>query len=637
MNAPDSMGRSVSAMVAVMLSLSICVLGLILLFKTAPDNTSRVHVNEQGGTVVDYWRPVPGCLYLQSANGPVLWPLDGRNAYNAAMGPLCGAGSRVLPEAQVPKSLLPWLLAANNAWRTPMRAGPGALTGTVVRDGIAIPQGARIGLSLDSALSATTQQLAECMTGQHPVCLAIGIDPDSWDKNIDGAAMRAVGVVVVNIQSGKIEALASAHSACYAAEHSGAPLPAGCPTPGVERDHPLPGRLDHHAFMGYKPGSLVKIIMVIGLMRDPVLGPALRQMGSAARNAMLSDIMVSDSPSFLDRAFCRDLGFTRCTRLQRIAEAAVDLGWNERPANLLEVNGMPAPPETVAPVTPRFLSTLTAHGLVPMPLEFDAEQANQCAFKPEDRWFACKQRSIGPLSTELLGQGNAMASPVSIAHMLVRLGNAANGSVTAPRLHLIDSVQGQVDGKAVALASDAPTLPLNISQAEAQMALDGMALTHKILPGKDGKIHPGTTASACIKAYGGGAPALALCARLMGVSGKTGTPSFKLESKTWQERTEYCRTRKQDLDRPGLSKARRFQIGQEYALCKQLPMKWYAALVRDDPSSEHGPYTRAICVLAERTYQKSGTVDSLNDKGPPNVAAELGFRLIRMFDQKARP
>ena len=66
-------------------------------------------------------------------------------------------------------------------------------------------------------------------------------------------------------------------------------------------------------------------------------------------------------------------------------------------------------------------------------------------------------------------------------------------------------------------------IALRVSQAEAQLAVDGMMLTHKIGVDKNGKLRPGTTASACVKAYGGGTLARARCAQLMGVAGKTGT------------------------------------------------------------------------------------------------------------------
>jgi hypothetical protein len=621
MKSTFTLGRSVAAMVAICTILTIGSLASILAAGSHANIAKRVHEYlRQGGAVmrvVDPWRPLPGCLYLQSAEGRVLWPLDGKNSYNPAMIKLCGVAPSVLPDGAVSPALNPLLLAANNQWRAPLQRSDSLPMNDIDQDGVDIPQGAHIELTLDATLQTSAQSMVECMTGHAAACAAAGLRDNIWAQNSEGAAARMFGVVVLDVKTGAIEALASSHSACYEAEHSGKALPSHCPVPALVRDRPLPGKLDHHAFTDAKPGSLVKPIMVVAFMRDPLLGPKLRLRGGATRKMLLDDIKNSDSPNFLDRAYCRDLSFVHCSRLQRIADTAQDLGWNVQASNLLALAGPDAGKQTVRQLTPHFLQVANQQGRWDaISLQYDAEYAKRCAL--ENRWGKCSGE-VANTASELIGQGNAVASPLTIADMLKRIAAAANGDHQQLPTHLLQSVHGQRRGDIAYLLPDVKPTSLHISKEEASLILEGMSLTHR----------GGTASSGCLKAYSGTPDANGACRRLTGVAGKTGTPGFADEAYTWAKRAEVCNDIQRRLGETGLSVEQRRRLNEARGRCVQSPVKWYAAVLRDNPASDAGPWTKVVVVLAERNYRSDGWIDSRGDVGSPNVAAELGFRLIK--------
>ncbi|HEX8955345.1 MAG TPA: hypothetical protein VF798_03675, partial [Burkholderiaceae bacterium] len=568
--------------------------------------------------VLDPWRPLAGCLFLRSSHGKVLWPLDEKSSYNPAIGLLCGRPALTIQDGVVPSGLNPLIRRLDNQWRAPLARDAAVPMNQIDRDGVTIPQGAHVELTLDASLQASAQSMADCMTGHMDACSSAGLPEETWPQNVEGAAARMFGVAIVDVKTGAVEALASAHSPCYEAEHGGRTLPPHCPTPALERERPLAGKLDHHAFADAKPASLVKPIMAIAFMRDPVLGAKLRSPGSAIRKSLLEELKNSDSPDFLDRAFCRDTGFSGCTRLARIADVAGDLGWNVESADLLALTKQASDRQTAYRMTPRFMQMpgrdAAWHA---MPVRYDAEQARRCAI--DKRWSKC-DGDIANVASELLGQGNAVASPLTIADMLRRIAAAANGVHEQPSLHLLQSISGKVAGEPRTLAADTARTPVRVGKQEADFVLAGMSQTHR----------GGTATSGCAEAYRDTGDAIRACRRLTGVAGKTGTPGFADEAYSWDERAQACHDIGRRLSETPAGSAQRRALERERGRCVQTPFKWYAAVVRDKPAAAAGPWTRVVVVLAERNYRNDGWIDAKGDVGA-NIAAELGFRLIRNF------
>ncbi len=623
-------GRSVATIVALATLLCIPLILWMFIDASRAGITRRIHLYQRdNGTLMrvsDPWRPLPGCLFVQAKAGPtghapLLWPLDGTYRYNTGMRKLCGGpDTALLADGIVSPALYPLLLAASNRWRTPLEASEAQPMNALIQDGTGMAQGAHLQLTLDARSQANAQGMAECMTGHTAACGALHIAPQLWAQNIEGAAARMAGVVVLDVRSGAIEAFASAHSACYQAEQSNALLPAHCPLPALARQRALPGKLDHHALALVSPGSLVKPILAVAFMRDPLLGPGLRQKGSAARKRMLDDIARSDTAKFLDRAYCRDLGFTGCERLPEIAVAANDLGWNKSAshgAGLMALVATPAGNSDRTSMTSRFMQTKNPHGQWhAMPWHYQVSQARHCALLL--RWEKC-QGDVANSASELMGQGNALASPLSIAQMFATIANAANGNRLQPPTHLLQSVSGQLHGRPTVLQHDSKPLPIAISRPEAELILEGMTLTHR----------GGTASSACLKAYRSARSARVACHALGGVAGKTGTPGFSDEVYTWQQRAGACRDIQQLLAGSRITDEQRHRASRARTRCVQSPIKWYAAVLRGQAGNSAGPWSKVMVVLAERNYHNDGWIDSKGDTGTPNVAAELGFRLIK--------
>ena len=613
-------GNNVAAMVAICTCMSIILIALILIAGSQANIARRTHLFERHDgsmmRIADPWRPLPGCLFLQSENGNVLWPIDGRQHYNAAMRGLCRHSTSPLADGAISPAFMPLLLMPDKQWRTPLQTQPNVPMNRLQQDDMAIPQGAHIELTLNATLQAMAQAMTGCMTGHAEACADAGLPGASWSQHIEGAAARSLGLIVLDINSGAIEALASSHSDCYQSEHAGLPQAPHCPSPPLARAKPLPGRLDHHALSGAKPGSLVKPIMVVAFMRDARLGPAFSQKNSASRKALVDDIKHSDSAHFLDRAYCRERGFTYCKRLQHITQSAANLGWNRESRHLFALTKNADNNQ----ITPRFMQSIDQQGQWnAMALSYHPDQAKRCA--QQNQWKQC-QGEIANSASELIGQGNAIATPLSIAEMLKSIARAANGESTELPAHLLKAVHGQLHGRQATLVPELSAAPLQISQSEAVLILDGMALTH----------HGGTATTGCLAAYakhpGSGTPKQA-CQRLKGVAGKTGTPGFSDEIYTWQQRAQVCRAIQAQLADSKISAEQKFQLLRQRARCVQSPVKWYAALLRDDPTSASGPWNKAMVILAERNYRKDGWIDSKDDVGSPNVAAELGFRFIK--------
>lgn len=365
--------------------------------------------------------------------------------------------------------------------------------------------------------------------------------------------------------------------------------------------------LENHAFRTTAmPGSLVKPILAFGILEDLGSGNRFRDPGSHYRvEQIMRDIQRSDTPAFLDRAFCRDLGWQDCQRLTLIQSAAAQFGWNNscRGSNPCGFRDLlfAADPKTRG-TYPVFSGRVLVEpnknsGFSPMRTTFDGNWAARCAARG---WSRCAGGRFVDLAAETWGQGHALASPVGVALMLQRLGMSVNiKPVTPPSLHLVRKVWGDVqvqepwngDGK-----------PL-VNRDYAHIVVEGMSRTHRT---------GGTAHSACAAVFGARA-----CNSIEWLAGKTGTPVFEHDRLTLAERLALCSQSTSGNDTAG---------ARLRAACAMSPYKWYAALIADE---DGGPYNKAVVVLAERNWDRvSGRVDSAGDFGP-NIAAEIAMRFIQ--------
>lgn len=540
------------------------------------------------------WRPLPGCVLI----GAAAWPQAHGEALCAGR-PVAGAEA-VPPDAGE-------LLAALSRWTGKAEGN------TLPVLGHSVPQGGHVALTLQAAAQAGAQLVARCYTGDDAACLSAGIDPASWQHRYERAAVRAVGIVQLDIASGAVEVLASGMSRCYRQDHDGPGRDADCPALPTE-PAARPDRLGNLALHGAAmPGSLVKPVLALGLLRSD-LGDHLR---GAGRRAFLEDIQRSESGKFMDRLFGKDKGWQDTGRLGHVEAAAAALGLNQacgsgaRCGRLFPLLGNRDDWSLAGVRLLREPARDEARNVVgwrALPSDYSPEWAARCAGLG---WKKCSGGQPVDLLAELWGQGHSQASPLGISGMWSRLGAAANGAAVSAAPHLVSSVtrQGQP-----ALLPEVPA-PLSIPAEDARLIVAGMQLSHAA---------GGTAHHACRRVFGATA-----CDGLNQVAGKTGTPMFD-DLLTLEARRQQCAALRAELAR-NPAPARQAALMAHMGACAMVPVKWYAALIRSD-ARPAAPWDKVLVVMAERNFEKdSGLVDGADKSAAPgaNVAAEIAFQLIR--------
>jgi len=519
----------------------------------------------------------------------------------------------------------------------------------VVVDGGPVDVGYSIDVTIDPALQALAQKTAACYTGRHDVCRSLAMrraedrDQPLGSQLLEGAMVRMAAVAIIDIASGRIEALAGALSPCARQEVDGPGRDAACdtrlPYPVHYRADALLNAAVYHDAM---PASTIKPIMATAFLADPSARgsrllaserAAMQKSGTPARDSLRGQLMRSDSARFLDRMFCFEQGFAACARPWEVQAAARAFGWNGGcadddascgKADLLfggplghdDERGSLAPGAT-AIAYGRLLSEPVGKKLgAPMHLmpqaSLDAGILRRCAAGPDGRrlsdddWEKCKGGAVVDVVAEGWGQGHARASVLGVAGMMATLAAAANGATSVPRPHLVDAIHGVAGSlpDVVAAASArwraAPT-PSPLARDAAEVILSGLSYSHRA----------GTARTACEQVFDA-----KRCRDVDWLAGKTGTPSFPSDGLSLDQLVRLCA--------PGAPQSPEAKRGA----CSSLhPYKWYVATWRGDRAKD-GPWTKAIAVLAERNWLRaSGRVHGAGDHGP-NPAAEIALQIV---------
>ena len=527
----------------------------------------------------------------------------------------------------------------------------------IVLDGAAIDMGLSIDLTIDPALQALAQRTAACYTGRHEVCRGLGLRRQDDQAQpigrqlLEAAMVRMAAVAVIDVASGRIEALAGALSRCARQEVDGPGRDASCdarlPYPVQYRPDAL---LNPALFHDAMPASTIKPIMAAAFLSDPEVGArwlateraAMNRDTAPARDSLRSQLLRSDSARFLDRMFCLDKGAAPCDRPWAVQAAAATFGWNagcaDNRANagververvdcgkhdLLFGRAIDAPtalassrPPSMAVAYGRLMSQPrggqlgAAMHLMPR-AALDSGLVRRCAAGADgqrvsdDDWEKCRGGAVVDVVAEGWGQGHARASALGIAGMMASLAAAANGQTELRRPHLVESLHSASGALSPPLAAalaqwrQAATQPNRVAPQAAEVILSGLAYSHRI----------GTARTACEQVFDA-----RRCRDIDWLAGKTGTPSFPNDGKTLDELARLC---------PGGVAAANAKPGT----CSSLrPYKWYVAAYRADHAGS-GPWTKVIAVLTERNWvQRSGLVHGAGDHGP-NPSAEIALQI----------
>jgi hypothetical protein len=512
--------------------------------------------------------------------------------------------------------------------------------------GTPVDVGFSVDLTIEPSLQALAQRTAACYTGRQDVCSALGMARAEdaghalGHRMLERAVVRMAAVAVVDVASGRIEALAGALSPCARHEYDGPGRAEGCDkrlpyTPRYRPDALLNPAVFHDAM----PGSVIKPIMAEAFLTDPDVGPrwlaaeraAMRNPGPPPADSLRGQLARSNSARFLDRMFCADQDFLHCERPWRVQAMAAAFGWNGGCAaprddcgkqDLLFGRAVDAGAEFghVAP-----LATLIPYGRLlvePVGGKLDApfylrpatvldnNKVRACAAGADrrrltrDDWEKCGGGSVVDVVAEGWGQGHARASALGVAGMMAALAAAANGQTELRQPHLVSGLRGvrsAGDGRLESAVSrfgldEARRNPL--SHDAAQIILSGLSYSHRV----------GTARLACEQVFDTGT-----CQGMDWIAGKTGTPTFPNDDRSLDELWRLC----------GRGAAR---TRSEQAACAPLrPYKWYVAAYRSDAGDPR--WSKVIAVLTERNWLKdTGRIDGAGDHGP-NPAAEIAMQI----------
>ena len=512
--------------------------------------------------------------------------------------------------------------------------------------GTPIDVGFSVDLTIEPAVQALAQKTAACYTGRQDVCKALGITRGEdaghpvGHRMLERAVVRMAAIAVVDVASGRIEALAGALSACTRQEYDGPGRARTCdkrlPYPIRYRPDALLNPAVYHDAM---PASVIKPIMAAAFLSDRDVGArwlaaeqaTLQRAGAPSPESLRGQLMRSNSARFLDRMLCADQSFQHCRRPWDVQTTALAFGWNEgcgdgrgdcgkrdllfgRAVDASDDSGTLAPLATLVPYGRLFAepvgSKIGAPFRLRRPLPLDLAKVQACAAGADGRrgssddWEQCRARGVVDVVAEGWGQGHARSSALGVAGMMAALAAAANGQTDVRQPHLVDGLRGvgpasssQLEPAAMRFGLTEPQ-PGRIPRDAAEIILSGLSYSHR----------DGTARLACDQVFDA-----ATCRAIDWIAGKTGTPTFPNDGRSLDELARLCAggANKSTSDRSACGPLR--------------PYKWYVAAYKTDPGD--GRWTKAIGVLTERNWiAATGRIHSAGDHGP-NPAAEIALQI----------
>ena len=512
--------------------------------------------------------------------------------------------------------------------------------------GTPIDVGFSIDLTIEPAVQALAQRTAACYTGRQDICRALGLSRSEdaarafGHRMLEQAVVRMAAIAVIDVATGRIEALAGALSPCTRQEYDGPGRAANCDRrlayPMRYRPDALLNPAVYHDAM---PASVIKPIMAAAFLADRDVGArwlaseqaALQRPGSPSLDSLRGQLMRSNSARFLDRMFCADQGFQHCRRPWDVQAAALSFGWNEgcndargdcgkrdllfgRAVDASDASGTVAPLATLVPYG-RLLAEPLGNPLgAPFQLRratlLDAAIVRSCAAGADgqrpssDDWEQCRRRGVVDVAAEGWGQGHARSSALGVAGMMAALAAAANGQTQVRQPHLVAGLRGVGPAQSARLQPAvmrwglAEPTPNRIAHDAAEVILSGLSWSHR----------EGTARRACEQVFDAGA-----CRTMDWIAGKTGTPTFPNDGRSLDEISRLC---------AGGNAASR----NDRSACGPLrPYKWYVAAYKTDPNDTR--WTKAIGVLTERNWvAATGRIHGAGDQGP-NPAAEIAMQI----------
>ena len=454
---------------------------------------------------------------------------------------------------------------------------------------------------------------------------------------LEHAVVRMAAVAIIDVATGRIEALAGSLSPCTREEYDGPGRLADC-----DRRMPYPIRyrpdalLNPAVFHDAMPASVIKPIMAAAFLSDPDVGPRWLASERAdwqrtdwpSPDSLRGQLMRSDSARFLDRMFCADtrlrslpppmgdpaggarlrlehalcgsarglrqarpaLRRRRRRRIRPSLRAIRDVGSVRAPHGRARGRQArrPDPPAACGRARPRESARLRVRCRRRSP------EPGRLGEVPRSDPGRRRRRRLGPGQRALERAGRRRNDGGARGRRQRRARARA-----APRRWRAPRRRGRPESpRACAVGHGRPTRAGPPFIRCGELILSALSYSHRA----------GTARLACEQLFDP-----RTCRDIDWIAGKTGTPTFPNDDVSLDELARLCA-------KPG-TKTRK-----EEAACGALrPYKWYVAAYRMDPASSR--WSKAIGVLTERNWvADTGRIHGAGDHGP-NPAAEIALQI----------
>ena len=526
-------------------------------------------------------------------------------------------------------------------------------------DGSNIKIGYNMALTLDPAVQTTAQQVADCVTNSPNGADCNSVLSPALQNVANGmyenALVRSIGIAVIDVKTQGVLALASADSNCYRADNGDTTIkPTGCPILW-KKDWSKQNLMNHALYQTVYPGSTVKTVQALALVRA---NPRFKNMQTPEAQYLKQVIASSSTEKVANFLYCQRttsaMSLQRdrqgvCPGMPAFKKASDDMGWSVNCADKGGVNcgfkdllfGKPYNSEPM--LQSRYFSgVLLTDGkqdYTTKQLQFTESQVASCVKANGGRMNgACRQGGdmLNASMNQVFGAGNAKTSVLGVSDMFANLLIADNGATQRRGVHLIEDLWGvnqiplrpkawrgnaQSQETLTTATSQLGAMPLGINQSDARGALN--LLSGTLLAGTGLGGGNGTAFAACNQAIGS-------CTWTQGVMvGKTGTPGFNYPT-TQNGRSFYTPNVTASMV-ANLCNNADIRAGktQPSVACYARPYKWFVYGLKD----KNGKWDKAVAVLVERNWTKSGLVDDPRDG--INRAVQAGMLLAKQMYQSS--
>ncbi len=530
---------------------------------------------------------------------------------------------------------------------------------TIDIDGSDVKIGYNMALTLDPNVQNTAQQVADCVTNSPNATADCSTVLSPALQNVangmyEKALVRSIGIAVLDVKTQGVLALASSDSDCYRVDNGDTMLnPKGCPTLW-QKDWSKQNLMNHALYQAVYPGSTVKTVQALGLVRA---NPRFKNPATADYQYLRQVMASSSTERVANFLFCQST--TSAMTLQRdsngvcpgiaaFKKASNDMGWSvncDANANDGANNGANCgfkdllfgrPYNSEPMIQSRYFSgVLLTNGKQdyrPKQLNFTPTQVTSCVQANGGRMNgACRRGGddLNAVMNQVFGAGNAKTTVLGNASAFASLLIADNGNKERRGAHLIEDLWGvnQIPLRPKAWRGDAPTnqydglaqMPLNISQSDARASLS--LLSGTLLAGTGLGGGNGTAYTACTQAIGD-------CGWTKGIIvGKTGTPGFNYPTRSGG-RVVYTPNVTVSMIANQCNNADiKAGKAKPSVTCFSRPYKWFVYGIKD----KNGQWDKAVAVLVERNWNKTGLVDDPRDG--INRAVQAGMMLANALYQ----